>query len=431
MSDEPKQMPQSEDSEVALLGAMLMDHKETINECLAKLHVEHFYQRRHKIIFYSISKLSSENLPVNPQTVLTSIDSKDLELSFYLSKIATCFPSMSHVQYYISELKQKHRLRNLLELGADINLSAWNPSDINEYINSVEKKFYDLAEDRQDDNLLGSSHVQVMDLLGKLESGEGLGAIKTGLSAIDDSIMGVVPGMMDVYAAEAGCGKTSMVEMIALKMLQEEKPVLIFQRDMTPAGFYFRLACRMAGVTVSQLRKHYATMKDEIETVKYWATKLSKTPLLLYSPDGCTGQDVRAIARRESRKSGIKAVIVDHIRTLRHSKQTSWDGLEENSGYIRQSTNETGIAHIVLAHINREGAKSERPTISHIKGGDQLKDDSDNCCVMWCTDGKPNLGTGEHSWKVSFAFDKCRWDWSAIQTMNYNGPKMRFETIRE
>lgn len=437
MSDleDVKIMPHSMEAEAGVLSAILGCGSEVMDKVCPALKSNYFWDQRHKTIFKSALDLWKSSKPIDAQMVLNHLtDSKSLDLAggdLYVLKLNSGFPSDAHVRHYVQEIVSKNRLRNLLDLGSEIMRGAWNSDSPDEYIQKIEREFYNIVEERQDQNLLESSHSEVMDLLSKLKSGEGLGAIKTGISAIDESIMGVVPGMFDVYAAEAGCGKTSLVEMIALRMLLEERPVLIFQRDMTPAGFYFRLACRMAGVTVSEIRKYYQRMKPEIEQVEKWALKLSKTPLKLYSPDGCTGADVRSIARRESRKSGIKVVIVDHIRTLRHTKKTSWDGLEESSGYIRQSTNETGIPHIVLAHINREGAKSERPTISNIKGGDQLKDDSDNCCVMWASEGKVDSIIPPENKKISFAFDKCRWDWSSVHTMNYNGPKMRFETIRD
>lgn len=279
------------------------------------------------------------------------------------------------------------------------------------------------------ENLAEKSYLEVLKELDNIESGKGIGNILTGISAVDNVLQGVCPGMMDVYAAEAGSGKTSLIEMISIKFLLQGHPVLLFQRDMTPFLFYMRLACRMADVGVSELRRMGHINTHDVQKVRECAATLKKTPISLYSPDGCTGKDVKDITEREVGEKGTKVVIIDHIRTLRHSKTTSWDGIEENSGYIRDSTNKTGVAHIVLAHVNREGAKAERPTLSHIKGGDQLKDDSDNCCVMWLPEGRPERHSHEQKWKVSFGFDKTRWDWGGVETMNYNGPKMAFEKI--
>lgn len=279
------------------------------------------------------------------------------------------------------------------------------------------------------ENLVEKSHGEVVRLLGLIRKGQGIGNILTGISVIDSALMGVCPGMMDVYAAEAGSGKTSLIEMISLKFLMQGHPITVFQRDMTPMLFYFRLACRMADAAVTEIRRHGHLDVKAVDEVERCCNLLRKTPISLYSPDGCTGKDVRDIASKDVKSKGTKVVIVDHIRTLRHTKQSSWDGIEENSGYIRQSTNDTGVAHIVLAHVNREGVKLDRPTISHIKGGDQLKDDSDNCTVMWLPEGKPDRESGENNWKVSFGFDKTRWDYGGVETMNYNGPKMRFEKM--
>lgn len=284
----------------------------------------------------------------------------------------------------------------------------------------------DLDSDRYE-NLIEKSHAEVIKMLADIKSGKGLGNILTGVSAVDNTIQGICPGMMDVYAAVAGCGKTSLIEMMTLRFLSLNHPVLLFQRDMTPVLFYFRLGCRMAGVSVTDVRLYGCRDKELVEKVERSCEVLRQTPVALYSPHGCSGEDVLKIVSKESKTKGVKLVVVDHIRTLRHTKANSWDGIEENSGYIRQSTNETGIPHVVLAHINREGAESARPTLSHIKGGDQLKDDSDNCCVMWAPNGRPEKTDPNQTWEVSFGFDKTRWDCGGTETMTYNGPKMTFE----
>lgn len=296
--------------------------------------------------------------------------------------------------------------------------------DIEKFESSIE------TEDNRYQNLVQSAHAEVLQELDNIESGVGIGNILTGVDSIDTVLQGVCRGMMDVYAAEAGCGKTSLIEMIALKFLMQGHPVSLFQRDMTPMLFYFRLSCRLAGVSVSFIRRYGHQKPDQVQKVREWTNHLVKTPIAIYSPDGCTGADVKKIVKRDQGR-GVKVVIIDHVRSLRHNKSTSWDGIEENSSAIRESTSSTGIPHVVLAHINREGVKLERPTISHIKGGDQLKDDSDNCCVMWAPEGRPARESLNQVWKVSFGFDKTRWDWGGTETMNYNGPKMSFEKLKK
>lgn len=423
-------LPYNQEAEMSLIGALL-SFPEGRDICMSKLLPVHFHDPRHKTIFEIVSRMASDSLPVDAQTVFNAYKGPDIGMEVYLFQLATGFPTISHVEFYIKELKNKYRLRKLLQLMGEVQKDALTESDNDGYFEKIERQFFDLTEERQEEDLLKQTHIKVLEIMQNIKQGHGVGAIPTGVHAIDSLLQGVSPGMMDVYAAEAGCGKTSLVEMIAKKFLLEDRPILIFQRDMTPAGFLFRLACRMADVNVSALRRWGFRMPNELEQVEKWAKVISKSHLKLYSPDGCTGADVRMIARREKRRHSIQLVIVDHMRTLKHSKNTSWDGLEENSGYIRQSTNETGVPHIVLTHINREGANSSRPSISNIKGGDQLKDDSDNCCVMWAPEGRPAKETGIKQWKVNFAFDKTRWDFNSVETMMFNGPMMRFEKIEK
>lgn len=415
------------EAERELLGAMLSS-QDILWECLSSLQLNHFYDSRHKRVFQGVAGMARKSLPIGPGTVFSEIctDGSDLELNAYLFQISKAFPSPAHVEFYINDLKQKARIRGLLDIAEEIKANA-DHADCEGFLSTIEEKFLTNCEDRSEENLLSKATRGVLSTLEKIKEGSGIGAIPTGVTAIDTVLQGIVPGMYDVYAAEAGAGKTSLIEMIIRKFLSEDRGVCAFQGDMTPEGFLLRLACKDAGVATSTLRRHGHKMGSDLANVEYALGKLSRSKLKLYNPQGKSAADVKAIVRREARKNKIELVVVDHVRSLSHTKSTSWDGLQEISSYLRQSTNDTGIPHLVLAHINRTGAKSERPTISDIKGGDQLKDDSDNCCVMWSPDRQPGAST----WKVNFAFDKTRWDWNSVETMTFNGPRMRFERITE
>lgn len=424
-----KTIPSNPDAEISLLSAMLADD-DMRDVCLSKLNSEQFYDLKNRKIFEAIGQMATQMLPIDARLVLGFMRSKDVDMESYVFGLTRSFPTLGHVEFYIREVHNKARLRQLLDLSGEIESRAYDVEDADEFLTKIESRFQAIGEKRRDDNMLESASDKTMETLERIMSGRGIGAIETGVAAIDHILQGVAPGMMDVYAAEAGAGKTSMAEMIAKKFITEDRPILFFEGDMTLDGFLFRLACRMADVGVSQIRRWGDRFPDQVKLVMKWVEKLKKSHLHLVSPIGCTGLDIRMMVRREKRRHGIELVVVDHIRTLRHTKKTVWEGIEENSGYIRQSTNETGVPHVVLAHINREGASAERPTISHIKGGDQLKDDADNCCVMWAPEGKPEKDSGIKQWKVNFAFDKTRWDFNSIETMNFHGPKMTFEKIQ-
>lgn len=427
------EMPSSHEAEVSILGSLLNHVSETLEECPG-LSESLFWSRSNRIIFGAIKKLYASGAPFTPVSLVESLRTAgtldSIGGSHAIFKLGTSFPPMDHVRHYAGVLESKWKLRSMLEMAAEIRSNAPGSDDADEFMSWAETKISVIAERRKDENLLASASQKVMGILDDIESGKGIGAIKTGISVIDDSIMGICPGSMDVYAAEAGCGKTSMIETIALNMVAQKTPCLIFQRDMPPAQFLFRVTCRLAGVSASSLRWMGHKFPNDVRATREAVKALVKSNLLhLYSPDGCSAREVKAIAARLTRKAGIKLVIVDHVRNLRHSKKTSWEGLEESSGLIRESVNNTGVCHIVLAHINREGLKQDRPTISNIKGGDQLKDDADNCTCMWLPDGKPAAGSKISSWRIGFGFDKTRWDFGGVRYMNFSGHNMRFEDI--
>lgn len=421
------EVPQSRESESQVLGSFI-NFPESIEEFGLKLTIDHFFTYSNRIIFTTIMMMSMKNTPVDVISVTNCLrDQWKLENvggAYEISKIASSVFTQSNLAYNIGVLEEKYRLRKIIEMSNKCMTDAYLSEDSQKLAENIENGLNGLYCSLNDDNRLSDSIQGIHSLISEIRAGRGISARKTGIAAIDNALMGISPGMMDVYAAEAGSGKTALIEMIALSFLEREEAVIVFQKDMTPKGFVMRLAARMAKVSLSKIRRHGEKCPRDVDKFEEAVNTLSKVPLLLYSPDGCSGKDIKSIVKREKRKNSVKLVIIDHVRTLAHSQKSSWEGLAENSGYIRQSTNQTEIPHVVLAHINREGAKAARPHISDIKGGDQLKDDADNCCLMWAPKGK---GNGEEKWDVNFAFDKTRWDFGAVETMEFHGPTMTFQ----
>ncbi len=91
---------------------------------------------------------------------------------------------------------------------------------------------------------------------------------------------------------------------------------------------------------------------------------------------------------------------------------------------VRDLVTTTGIPAVVLAHINRAGAKG-RPTPEDIKEFDQLYGDVDGMCMMWTAKDRTEMQEGELL-EVNFYAAKNRDAGVMEEAMLFKGDQMKF-----
>jgi replicative DNA helicase len=140
---------------------------------------------------------------------------------------------------------------------------------------------------------------------------------------------------------------------------------------------------------------------------------------------------VAAIVRREKRQFGIKAVFLDHIQLLRYKGESRTEGLTEASITLKNSAHDSGVCHVVLFQLNRQGAKkhtdgtSVRPSAADVKDFDQLLSDVDGMAMLWSEQDKTSLGKGERL-EVNFYSAKNRSGGETEEPVYFDGPYISF-----
>lgn len=242
------------------------------------------------------------------------------------------------------------------------------------------------------DNVLDDACGTLEKRLGMLERGEKIQGFRAPITAWNSAFGGICDGNLYALAARPGMGKTALMEQMVSDYIANDIPVSVFEKDMAPNVLIERIACRSAKVPHWKLSRGLLS-KDDIAQVRAINDALRETKLSVYNPTNLTPEKMSAIVRRDRRTKGTKAVFLDHIQVLDVGKEKR-EGLTHASITIRQTVTETGIPHIVLAHINRNGAKG-RPSPEDIKEFDQLYGDCDGMAILWSDVDKTSIEPGE------------------------------------
>lgn len=386
--------------EQCYLGCVISSNGEAFDSFPLELEAISHYL--HREIFAVILGLHSEKGKINRDTICSKIGPDRCFKIGYPDIEAICYyPAPSLVSQFHKNLSDLLSLRKARMLAQKM-LAEINPqSDAGALCQQYASEAAALAPNSVCENQRDVACAELDKRLDMLLTGNKEQGFQTPLAAWNRAFGGICPGNLYALAARPGAGKTALMEQIVGAYLMDERPVLVFEKDMSPRMLIERIACRFAKVPYWKLARGLVDRYD-VDEIRRFNEALKKSPLLLYNPTGLTAQKMSSITRREKRVSGIEAVMLDHVGVLTVGKDLR-EGLTQASICIRTTTNETDIPHIILAHINRNGSKG-RPTPEDIKEFDQLYGDCDGMGILWTDQDKTALKSGELlAMKIYFA----------------------------
>jgi len=387
---------------------------------------DHFFDFRNRRAFQSMLKLWRAGVKLNYDVVAADLG-PDLEAAGGFLRLSDIFayPTAANSQHLFDELEGKLAVRRSLSLGQWIIGQCNQWPDGEELVNEIQRRSGELSVERGEENLLKSASDRMRVRLDDIDSGKQIIGLQTPIEAWNTMFGGLVEASLYGLAGRPGLGKTAMMEQIALYLAAREQPVLVFERDMSPQTFLERVACRGAGIPYWRYVRGIIS-RTQTQEVRECLNDIEKLPVHLLSPIGLTADRMCSTVKRMKRSKGIRAVFLDHIQALRVGRDIR-EGLTQASLTIRQSVTDTGIPHVILAHLNRKGADG-RPTPEDIKEFDQLYGDCDGLALLW-TEAKKENAKKEQKITVKFYGAKNRNGPPGETDMLFDGELMQFLNI--
>src|SRR5207253_3063094 len=117
-------LPNSQDAEMAVLGAMLLSPAEAGAQVRERLDDTHFYYAAHQVIFREIAGLQDGMAAVDAITLSQRLHDKGLleEIggAAFLADLVNHVPTSANVEHYIDIVWEKHLLRKLINAAHEI-----------------------------------------------------------------------------------------------------------------------------------------------------------------------------------------------------------------------------------------------------------------------------------------------------------------------
>jgi len=377
--------PQAVETEMCVLGCMVLD-KEAIGEILqAKLTAEDFYRHDHRVIFETLIRLYEANKPVDLVILRDELKSRGLLEQVggveYLVQLTDSVPSAANALHYAETIRDKALLRELICASSEICTQAFDEHQpTGEILEQAEQRIFQVTEKK----IVGQA-LQMHDLISNVYASlehrtGGITGIPSGFLELDELTSGLQRGEMIIIAARPSMGKTALGLNIAEHVGADNHiPVAIFSLEMAAQQLAERLLASRSHIDSHCLRKGMLNERD-YEALNTAAGELAAAPIFVDDTPSLTPLELRAKARRLKMQHNIDLVVIDYLQ-LMHSPGAESRQLEvgEISRHLKALGRELNIPVIVMAQLNRgpEGREGHRPRMSDLRESGNIEQDAD------------------------------------------------------
>lgn len=398
-------LPQNLSAEHAVISCCLLQGNSDAYDSISRiLKSEDFYSFQHQLAFQGIADLANEGQPVDEihlvekLKVNNSIDEVGgVAGIFGLTEGAETTTSIKHYAGIVKEKSNLRKLHRSYRLAAEQAASEQLPaSDIQ---GAVESDIGDDITSGAGIEKISTSIEVLKDEFQQMQDGTFVkDVVRTHIPHLDEKLGmgGIGAGEVCIVAAPTSCGKSAVAINIALRASKTDTvPTCIFSFEMPQKQIARRMVQTLSGVNLRQIEENVASTA-KVKAVHAASETLSTLPIYtVHSVQGA--DDLKSQIRILVRKHGVKLVVIDYLQLIPFgNKLGKTEGISAISHKIKQIAVELGIGILLLAQVNREGAKRESGlSLYDLKDSGDIENDADAVVLMW-----PKGGDVESAKKV-------------------------------
>lgn len=388
MNHEP---PQDGIAEQSVLGGMLLSAT-AVTDVLEIVKASDFYSPKHQHIFSAIVDLFAAGDPADTTTVAAELQERGYLAKIggatYLLELTQVVPSPASAAYYAKIVRDKARLRYLVETGIRWqqlgNSDTTGGEDVDAVLGEAEKFLREIQEPT-------TGVVELSDLIDEWRD----------WIANDDDIIplpwpelndylggGLRPGKLYVIAARPGEGKSLMGLNILTHAAENTFSSLMFSLEMDRKEVASRILAGGSWSDYGEIfrrnmtRETWARVNEYIDTNKDMALKFNHQTNL-------NVEQIAAVIRSEK----PKVALVDYCQLVRATdkKSSRHNQVEHVSRTLKICAGEVGAAIILISQVNRDPGKGggRMPTMEDLREGG-IENDADLILTLF----RPETDTG-------------------------------------
>ena len=382
--NEQRLPPQSIESEIAVLGCILINSKAYSKAC-QYINKDSFYKNVHSIIFSAMQELDEVGESVDNITLIEKLkQKKQLEMvggAYFITGLSSEAPTAANVEYYAKIVKEKSILRKIINTAIEMSDTAYDPGKNSiEILDKAESLLFETSKQSQNSSFKDLEKMihNVLESWGDKEMKSG---ILSGFIDLDDKLSGFQKSDLIILAARPSMGKTALALNLARNSaLNYGHKVGIFSLEMSMKQLAERLLTSEAKVD-SHLVRTRKLSRAEWKKIPEAASKLSDTNIFIDDSAGLSIMELRAKARQLVAEKEIEILFIDYIQLLSAGKKL--ESRQQEISYISRSlkalAKELNIPIVALSQLSRapEARTDHRPVMSDLRESGAIEQDAD------------------------------------------------------
>ena len=389
------EMPASYETEMALLGNMMVDSQVANFAVQSGLNDQDFYAQSNQTIFNCIYTLVNANKVIDSSIVIDSLREQNKLNQIggveYIYQCCDYSISSNNVQSYIDILKEKHQVRNLIQTCQKISETAMSGTvDVVSFLSQSEEDILNVTRNRKSGDFQTSTFVvnAVLDKISQMaDNKSNITGVKCFYNDIDRITHGFQRGDLIILAARPSVGKSAVAVDIAANMALNGSKVAFFSLEMPSTQLMNRILSFKANVASDHLRNGYLN-NQEWNALNEAAANVKEAPLYFDDTPGVTVSEIAVKCRKLRNDSGLDCILIDYIQLIKgngRSGDNRQQEVSEISRNLKALARELNVPIIALSQLSRgvEARDDKRPMMSDLRESGAIEQDADVIMLLY------------------------------------------------
>ena len=384
-----RQVPWSEEAEISVLSAMLIDG-DAVARAIEMVGDGSFYREANRRIFRAMVRLYSRGEVIDVVTLSDELKSAgELEGAGgmpYLARLVDAVPTAANIEFHCRILRDKAVLRQLIESATDIVREAYDSpaGEVDDTLDRAEQRIFQIAQSSQRQGFVWIKEIlwPTFERIEELQSSPGsVTGVPTGFPDLDNLTAGFQKGDLIIVAGRPSMGKTALAMNFAQHAaIDKEVPVAVFSLEMSKESLVQRLLCSEGRVDAGRLRRG-RLQDDEYARLATAAGHLNTAPIWIDDTPAITALELRAKARRLASEVDLGLIIVDYLQLM--SGPSNADNRQQEISAISRSikavAKELNVPVVALSQLSRapEQRTDKRPVLADLRESGAIEQDAD------------------------------------------------------
>lgn len=371
-------------------------------EIVLTAHLEPRWFGKHRRIIEVMQSLAAKGVTVDAFSVADALGGDGEVLARIVEIQINVFGAKSNFQGYVNSLREIFELRvidDALKKAQQEIINLEPPSTVLSCLIAESMKLVSAEGKKSNYNAKEALNVFItkLDEIYDAKDTGGTG-LKTGITALDNSMGGMHPSDMAIVGARPGVGKTAFAVSVMRNVAKQGKRVGFFSTEMSVFQVMSRFASMEANIDAHKLRQADLNELD-FSRISAATSTIMELNLRICDKPAITISELSMQARAWAADGGIDFIVVDYLTRIHPDKA----GFNQNLDIglivteLKNLARNLNIPVMVLAQLNRQsaGRKDKRPIASDLRDSGLIEQEADQIIMLYRPDeeegGSPEL----------------------------------------